>query len=151
MKKNRVYTAIFSRTCAPAANADISFRIDNFNRTCVLKSIIMDLNIVKTPAPFLPLNINTQVTQYYNLAVFGTVVGELIGQSFENIVPAAAINANGTEIDFYRPGQKIFNSLFINNQMNFMFTYLNLDAAISYMYFLSVTAEIEDIPLKYAL
>lgn len=150
MSRNRVYTGLFSRSCAPANNADINFRINNSNRASLLRSITMDMIIIEMPGVASVLNLNTQTTQYFTLAVIGSLSGGLIGQTFIDIAPAAAIVANGTQIELYKPQKIDFNSFHIVNELTFFWTYHNSDALLSYLYYLSVVVEIEDIPIKYA-
>lgn len=147
---NRVYTAEFFNQCAPAANADTRFKINNSNRECYLKSIYFDIAIAKTAAPFTPLPLEQNNTQIFRLVISAFPALSLFASTVSDIIPLVNVVRNGTEIVLYRPGQYLWNSFYIKDILQFNFQFYNGDAAITYEYSASLVVEIEDKLLKFA-
>jgi hypothetical protein len=145
---NRTYTLNLEQVVPPNLNGNVTFYIDNYNRSFKLKSISFDLSIINNANNFLlPLEQNT--TQAFSLGIFALPVPTQFAQIFEDIVEtiAGSVAYNGSNFKIYRPGQRIFNSFFINQRLNFIFAYANLDPLLTYLYNATIIVETEDIGL----
>ena len=144
-KHNRVYTLILETVVLPAAVGQTTFQINNENRTCLLKSVTWSLLLVNNAAPFqrIPPEINT--TQIYSFALITPVVGIPFAQIFETFAGPGVIMANGDQINFWTPGQVIFDSFYIRNNLNFIWTHENRELLITTISEITVIVEIEDI------
>lgn len=144
MKKNRVYTLVLQQTVLPGALGGTAFQINNENRTALLKSIALDINIREFGAPFRIMPLEQNVNQEFLLEIQALPVGSLFAQIFQDIVNPIVI-ANGDFIQIYKPQQLKFESFFIRNNLLFNFTYTNRDVLVSWMYSASIIVELEDI------
>jgi hypothetical protein len=140
---NRVYTVtLHGGAAAGGANQNHQFLLKNENRTALLKSIAFDIRLATVvPDTILPLEQNT--TQHFGLSVIG-VQGNF-ANIFQDFTVPGVVVANGSQFDFYRPGQIKLDSFFIRNNLLFAFNYYNNDALIAYEYFASIIVEIQDL------
>lgn len=144
MRKLRVYTVINTELVNAGAAGGNNFQLNNYNRTCLLRSILFDIQITNLANhQLLPLEQNT--TQDFVLHIDAFPIGIPFAQLFEDpLVPALFVN-NGIAFDLYRPKQIVFDSFYLRNSLNFDFVCHNWDVLLNYNYLMSLTVEIEDI------
>jgi hypothetical protein len=139
--KNRVYTAAFQNLVLPGAAMNVTFQINNFNRTAKLKSLFFDLRI-RENVTNLPLQLENNNTQLFQLVI--NAFASPFAQIFE-AVAGAVIFANGVQFIMRRPNQLKFDSFYIPDTLGFAFNYQNFDLLLSFVYEVTVVCEIEDI------
>lgn len=147
MQKNRVYTSnIIQVVPAGGFGNDVNFNINHFNREFKLKSIFFDIHLrypnigIQT---LIPLEQNT--TQYFCLTIRANIVGARFANNFEDLVETIpnSVQNNGTAIQLYKPGQVLFDSFFVANQLNVLLAYTNNDVLNDILYCANITIEIE--------
>ena len=141
---NKVYTAFFQDNVLAGGGGGVTnFQIDIENRTALLKSILFDIKIAETAAPaaILPLELNN--TQSFHLQVIALPAGTPFANIFSSIGGLPALQQNGTQLNIYKPGQSVFQSFFIRNNLLLSWAYVNRDPLTNYSYGASVCVEIE--------
>jgi hypothetical protein len=141
--RNRVYSVVVNPVVAAAGGVTAqNFFLTSTNREFRLKSIYWDLQIFENVLG-IPLNLNNQVTQRYVLHL-GLLNVPQISYSLTPGAPAPAILYNGTNIMLHKPGQVIFNSFVINNDLEIRYEGVNLDLLLVYAHEVSLIIETEE-------
>jgi len=113
MANTKVYTSSFNYALGAGLGNFSNFRIDNFSRELQLKSITINWRIVN--------NTNNQVLPFDSpgLIKFALQIGDLNTKISSDFVPNLGVAPvfNGVFLQFYQPGQYLFNSFFIKNSM----------------------------------
>jgi len=108
---NKVYTANWVEPIAAGMDFDTDFSILSVNRQIKIKSITWDINVIEIPSgKRIDLVATQTIKPYLQLFV------DTFARTFNNI-SGVPITLNGKQIDLYRPGQWLFDSFFITNQL----------------------------------
>jgi hypothetical protein len=145
MSKSRVYSILFNSTLLAGAAGGCGFRINNFNRTSKVKSLIFDMRIENvTTGQQIPAEMNEVVR--YRLDVISNPNTQTFTQVFEDYfeVNVHAIG-NGNSITFMRPREVKLDSFHIRNELRFSFVISNVDLLNEIAYVGTVIVEIEDV------
>jgi len=142
--KSRAYTAIINHGAVAGGLGNVAWNVDNFNRSCLLKSIIFDIQIHEAVSnTVLPLDQNT--TQEFSLSVSRVPIPSVYSEVFTNFSILGAVADNGGVIRMFRPRQIILNNFWMVNNLYISLNYANRDVLLEYHYAASVLLEIEDI------
>ena len=138
--KNRVFTAYWNPTLAPAATLAAQFQILSNYRNIKLKSLMLSWWMRNTTVGniVMPQNNTNQ-----NMSLTIGAVGTKIADAFQS-TGGTAPTTTGNEIYIFEPGQWLFDSFFINNSVGFNLAIQNNDGANTFLHFLNIVCETEE-------
>jgi hypothetical protein len=140
---NQVYCAQFSNIIAPASSSNDSFKILNNLREMQIRSITIDW-LLRYQATGVRIPPEAMLNQRFTCLI-GTAVNK-IGKSYSPGITPPTYNGNIFTIT--EPKQLIFNSFFLNNDLDFLVTVYNIDAANAVVIDYSIITEISE-TIKY--
>jgi hypothetical protein len=140
---NKVYNLTLQNTVLANQPQASNFRINNYNRDFILKSICYNIYIRETVThEILPEAINTTQDHSIYMNAFPVASGFLIGNPFADLALFAGTTFNNaTQIFLNKPGQINFESFYIVNSLIFYFFYINRDLLLSYDYIMQLIVE----------
>lgn len=145
---NKVYSIVLGGGIPaggpPLGNITQDVIINSANREIKIKSVLWSLQIYEMVAG-LPLNLNNQVSQRYNLHIGTGVLPPLITNIFEpSIAFPPALIFNADRILLWQPGRFEFDSLIIKNTITFRYEADNFDALLVMYHRCSIVVETEE-------
>lgn len=134
-----VFSGICYNDVAPNVTDTWNFNIPFPGRRAQIISVAWDLRVEMVGNPgFVPLEV-VDCLQY--ALVIGDGTFKLAMDFFTTAVPAGGAFVTGWRIEFYRPGQRLFNSFFARNILPVILTITNRDLVNTWTYNSSVIVE----------
>ena len=141
---NKIFSYSLTWSLGQVAGSSITWiaPVTNNNTQFKIKSFLWDLKI-RNELTFELLPLEQNNTQDFNI---GIVASPAATQITLPIVGATGpVISNGTDFQFYRPGQYLLNSAYIVNGCNIVFANTNRDLTESMRCTVSFTIEIESL------
>jgi branched-subunit amino acid aminotransferase/4-amino-4-deoxychorismate lyase len=141
MVKNKIYTHCIRGTVLPGITQLFLMTLNDQNREFMIRSVSFDIHIMNNAAPGAPLNLNTQTTQMFLLFI-GALAGDIkIAKLIDSPPVAGYAQYPGQVIFITRPGQLLFNSFYVWNEIPIRFEYYNTDLIETYYFTMTLTIE----------
>lgn len=138
---NIIYSALWITSLAAAGSFVSTCIIRNPGRFMQIKSIFIDLASRYTVTG-LPIIWDNNVSQVFQVRLYHPT-NEKITRMFIPTGGTGPVN-NGDELRFTQPGQTIFSSFFIANDLEISIGITNLEAALNTTHILTIAIETEE-------
>lgn len=140
MPTNKVYSCVWSDVVVlSGAGYASNVRIQSVGRIMKIKSITLEWMAYNNTTG---LYVSTSNTTDQALQLIADPGGNKIAHAF--LIGANPPSNNGDQLRWYRPGQWLFDSFFINNDILFSMQISNADAANDYTHNVALIVETEE-------
>jgi hypothetical protein len=140
---NNIYTGNVFQLIAAAGNYQSIFQIQQNLRIIKIKSIGLTWEVINNVTNMrVDLDANTEQQMVFQMSGPNGAV-DRVGLPFLPI-GGSLLSNTGQTVNFYRPGQFLFDSFYLSNGAGFILTLQNRNAAVAYGHYFCIMVETEE-------
>jgi len=134
----QIYNSEWSGNAAPGSSLTQDFELESTNRELKIKSITI-FHKIRFGNLIIPNDNNTDLQIGFSIGTPNIQIGKDFDQIGANLP-----SRNGSGFTIFNVGQFVFDSFFIMNRLPIQLSIINLHAANTYNYVLSISIEAEE-------